>query len=84
MKDENRFRLGFILLMISGSVWLYSSSNMLGWVLSSQFLYNNNVPNQLLPSYINIPMTIPFIIGFCLFFRTDEPALEKPNDEAVK
>lgn len=83
MQDENRFRLGFILLMVSGSVWLYSSSMMLGWVLSSQFLYNNHMPNQLLPSYITIPMSIPFIIGFCLFFRTDEPLIEQKNNEAV-
>ena len=83
MMDETRFRLGFVLLMISGSVWLYSSSMMLGWLLASQFLYSNNVPGQLLPSYITIPMVVPFIIGFCLFFRTDEPEVKRQNDEVV-
>lgn len=76
MKDENRFRLGFILLIVAGSVLLYSNMNVIGFVLTTHEVIHYQLPDQLLPDYITMPMSIPFLIGFCLFFRTDEPEIQ--------
>lgn len=79
MKDNNRFRLGFILIMSTGLVLLYSNMNVIGYLLTTTQVIHYQLPDQLLPNYITIPMSIPFIVGFCLFFRTDEPELTDVN-----
>lgn len=79
------FRLGFILLLIFGSITIYGYSPIMGYVLFQGWKVidwtkdASQTPKALLPIYITIPSSILSVIGFILFFTTNE----KPNKNEV-